>query len=65
MKSTMSWDEVKSVWSAPVQGNYKPRKATQKGFAHKHNPTWKPAKADMSPKEWHKTNRKKMQSKKA
>lgn len=65
MKSTMSWEDVKAIWSAPVPGKLIPRKATQKGFAHKHNPTWKPAKADMSPKEWHKANRKKMQSKKA
>lgn len=65
MKSkSMNWQDVVNIFSAPVVG--KPiRKATKKGFQHKHNPTWKPAKAEMSPKEWHKANRKRLQSKKA
>ena len=63
-KSTMNWQDVKAIWDTPVIGKTI-RKATKKGFEHKQNPTWKPAKASMTPKQWHKANRKRLQLKKA
>lgn len=63
MKS-MNWNDVVAIFSEP---NMTPTKkgATKRGAIHKHNPTWKPAKPDMTPKQWHKANRKRTNALKA
>lgn len=56
-KSTMKWADVLAIWDIPIEGKAE-KKATQKGFVHKHNPARKPSRGNISPKQWHKNNRK-------
>ena len=53
----MSLNYIKSLFPDYQPGKYHPRKATQRGFVHKINPTYKPPRADITPAQWHRARR--------
>jgi len=57
MREKLPFSFIKDLFPRYEPFGHKPEKATQKGYQHKHNPTWKPAKAAMSPAAWSRKRR--------
>jgi hypothetical protein len=57
--ATMTKEDLVKLFPGYDPSGHAPSKATQKGFAHQHKPTWKPPKAKMSPAEWGRMQRRK------
>ena len=56
-RKKMSLNDLKSLFGSYEPHAFKPSRATNKGFAHKHQPAYKPPKADMTPAKWHREQR--------
>jgi hypothetical protein len=64
-RKKMSLADLKDLYPIYSPGKALPAKATKKGFSHKVNPTYKPPAASLTPKEWHKAQRKKREAENA
>jgi hypothetical protein len=56
-KKKMSLQDLKDLYPAYDPHKFKPSRATNKGFVHKVNPTWKPLKSALTPAQWHRAQR--------
>jgi hypothetical protein len=57
-RKKMSLQDLKDLYPSYDPYGHAPTKATQKGFAHKHNPTWMPPKSKLTPAQWARERRK-------
>lgn len=49
MAEKMSYDDLKNLFPRYEPHKFVPAKATKKGYPHKHKPTFKPVRPDVSP----------------